>query len=193
MRALALAASLALVVTHWQERDAWLWVGLALVVLNVVGLVANRQRPAGVAPPAESVREDDGSVTLLDLLREPGVAAALAGGPARWRQVSHLSERFDPMGIEEVVGYVWLECEDDGWSIGLGEELKPFLDLDLDELDDPAVAVLRGHRDVDEAWHEDREVYRVRTRHPLGVIEFAGLAARALVSHHDTVSRDRSR
>ena len=78
---------------------------------------------------------------------------------------------------------MWIE-NDEGWAIGLGDEVKPYVDLDIDETHDPLISVLKAHPAVEEAFHEDREVYRVEQRQPLSTEEFAALAARALVSHH---------
>jgi hypothetical protein len=44
MRVIALAASLALVVIHWDRESAWFWVGVALTALNVVGFLSTRWR-----------------------------------------------------------------------------------------------------------------------------------------------------
>lgn len=175
MRAVAVAAALLLVLTHWQERDGWFWAGLVLAALNLLALWRSRS----------AVADDASSHRLVDLLSSPGVASALAAGPQLWRQVSHLEdERFDPVPVEELAEFVWLERDHEGWSIGLGDEAKPYLDLDTDEREDPVIAVLRSHPAVHDACHEDREVYRTAQHRPLGAADFAELAARALVSHH---------
>jgi hypothetical protein len=194
MRALALAASGALVVVHRAERGAWFWVGVALVILNVSGLLRARARagrpdPLATGAPGADHRSPGGQSRRLDeLLALPGVAAALAAGPRRWQQVSYLDDtRFEPASVEELAAFVWLENHE-GWSIGLGDEVKPYLDLDLDEATDPVITVLRSHWAVSDAFHEDREVYRVEQRAPISTEEFAELAARALVSHHQYVA-----
>lgn len=189
MRALALAASVGLVVVYWDERGAWFWLGVVLVVLNVAGFLASTSSAPGGEPftgPESAVSADsDAEEHRLDeLLALPGVAAALAAGPEVWRQVSYLDDPLGPTTAEELAEFVWLEHDDDGWSIGLGDEVKPYLDLDVPEEDDPIIAVLEGHPAVEDAYHEDREVYRVEERHPLSTQEFAELAARALVAHH---------
>jgi hypothetical protein len=193
MRGLALAASLALVVVYWDERGAWFWVGVALVVLTVGGFLAGRDRADEADRPTASRvsgglpldAEGDGRSHRLDeLLSLPGVTAAFAAGPPLWRQVSHLDDtRFEPTTAQELAAYIWLE-HDEGWAIGLGDEVQPYLDLDIDEEDDPVVAVLRNHPAVEDAFHADREVYMVEQRRPLSTEEFAELAARALVAHH---------
>lgn len=188
MRALALAASVGLVVVHWDERGAWFWVGVALVVLNVAGFLASRSSSPGGAltgPESGVSADSDAEEHRLDeLLALPGVAAALAAGPEVWRQVSYLDDPLGSTTAEELAEFIWLEHHDDGWAIGLGDEVKPYLDLDVPEEDDPIIAVLKGHPAVEDAYHEDREVYRVEQRRPLSTEEFAELATRALVSHH---------
>ena len=91
--------------------------------------------------------------------------------------------QFEPTTAEELAAFVWIE-HDEEWAIGLGDEIKPYVDLDIDEADDPVISVLKNHPAVREAFHEDREVYRIEQRRPISTDEFAELAARALVSHH---------
>lgn len=183
MRAVALMASLALVVVHLEDRGAWFWVGVGLTLLNLAGILAAWSRTRMPTGRQDEQREPGGSHTLGELLSLPGVAAALASGPPLWQQVSYLDDPLGPMPVDELAEYIWIE-DHDGWGIGLGDEVKPYLDLDLDEDHDPIVAVLRAHPAVADAYHEDREVYRVEQRRPIGTEEFAELAARALVSHH---------
>lgn len=184
-RVAALVASFMLVVVHWDERGSWFWVGVALFVLNVVGLLGNG---AGSSPrigaPDRSVAEtEDQSHRLVELLGEPGVAAAFAEGPQEWRQVSYLEDPLEPITVEELAEHVWIEHHD-GWEIGLGEELKPYLDLDVEESDDPMVAVLLADPRIVDAYHEDREVYRIEARRTVSIEELAPLVARGLVAHH---------
>lgn len=40
MRWIALTASVALVVTHWDRQSAWFWVGVGLVALSLPGVAA---------------------------------------------------------------------------------------------------------------------------------------------------------
>lgn len=183
LRTLALTASIGLVLVNRDERGAGFWVGVALVGLNLVGLLAHRTRAAGDA--SRDHRPEEGRSHLLgDMLRVPGVAAALAAGPPQWRQVSYLDDFLcEPSTAEQLAAYIWIEY-DDGWEIGLGDEVKPYLDLDIAETDDPVIGVLETHPAVAEAYHEDREVYRVVQRQPMSAEEFAVLAAHALVSHH---------
>ena len=41
MRLLAIAATGALVVIHWDDRGTWFWVGSVLLLANLVGLAAH--------------------------------------------------------------------------------------------------------------------------------------------------------
>jgi hypothetical protein len=185
MRSLALAASAALVVIHAGERGPWFWVGLALVALNVGGFLWRRFRADQGLPSAGQRRASRQSHRLDELLSLPDVAAALAEGPRRWRQVSHLeTAAFEPTTAQELAAFVWIEQDDEGWTIALGDEVWPYVDLDMDEAVDPVIEVLVSHPGVEGAFHEDREVYRIEQRRPLGTGEVAELAARALVSHH---------
>lgn len=195
MRTIALMASAALILIYWDERGAWFWVGVALVVLNVIGLLSASSRAArGGARvagsqtlgglPLDPRREDGLSQRLEELLTLPGVSAAFAAGPRRWRQVSYLDDtQFEPSTAEELAAFIWIEHHE-GWTIGLGDEVKPYFDLDMDDNDDPLISVLKAHPAVEDAFHEDREVYRIEQRQPISPEEFAELAARALVSHH---------
>ena len=149
MRWIALTASVALVVTHWDRESAWFWVGVGLVALSL-----------------------------------PGVAAAFAAGPQQWHQVSYVGDdRLEPTTAQEIAHHVWIEHQQ-GWEIGLGDEVKPYLDLDIDESEDPIIGVLEAHPSVEDAFHEDREVYGIEHREPLSTEELAVLVARALVAHH---------
>ena len=181
MRTIAVTASVALILIHRDERGAWFWVGVALLVLNLLGFLAARSRGAR---GGDGEREDARSHRLEELLSLPGVAAAFAAGPELWRQVSYLDDtQFEPTTAAELAAFVWIE-DDQGWTIGLGDEVKPYVDLDIDEADDPVIRVLEAHPAVAEAVHEDRELYRIEQRQPISTEEFAELAARALVSHH---------
>lgn len=193
MRALALVASAALVITHWDERGAWFWLGVSLLVLNVAGILTTRSLAGHAEPPIASPwpdpRVDDQpeigkSHRLVEFLSSPGVAEAFAQGPQIWRQVSyHEHAQVEPTTAHELAAFVWLE-HDEGWAIDLGDEIKPYVDLDIEDADDPAIIVLKSHPAVADAFHGEREVYRVEERRPIGPDEFAELAARALVSHH---------
>lgn len=187
-----MTASVALVVVHWDERGVWFWVGTALVFLNIGGFLATRSRAVRGEPPngphgssdVPQDSEDERSHRLDELLSLPGVAAAFAAGPPLWRQVSYLDDPpLEPTTPEDLAAFIWLEY-DDGWTIGLGDEVKPYVDLDIPEEDDPVIHVLQSHPAVKDAYHEDREVYRVEQRRPISSEEFAELTARALVSHH---------
>lgn len=197
MRAVAVIAAIVLVVTHWRERDVWFVLGVVALGLNVVGIVAQvaaRDRAAtGSGHVALGDDTEDTAGTdqrLSELIHLPGVAAALAAGPAQWKQVSCLEDDVGPCAIDELVEYMWIVTSPDReWEVAVGDEVKPYLDLDVDE-PDPLVEALAGHPLVTDAWHEDREVYLAAVEPGMTVEEFAALGARALVAHHlDAVRR----
>ena len=188
MRLIALAIGVALVVAHVEERGSFFWLGIAIVVLNGIGLLALVAAGSGSAAeesPSRAVEEaDEVDSKLAELRHLPGVAQALAAAPPQWRQVTYFDHTFEPTDLDWLADYVWITTEDDGWGLGLGDEVKPFVDLDMDESDDPALTVFAADPRVAEAFHEDREVYRVATRTPLTTAEFAVLAIQALSAHH---------
>lgn len=163
------------------ERDGWFWLGAALLAVNVVGLLVSLR---GGARPVGGAGSGGGDVTLAELRGVPGLAAALASGPDLWQQVSRFDDQVRaPAPLEELVTAVWI-TRDDGWTFRVGDEVEPYVDLDVPEEDDPALHVLAAHGSVAGAWREDRTVYRVVERRPISVEEFAVLAAQALVAHH---------
>lgn len=200
MRALATAAALALIVTHWSERDAWFVLGVVALVLNVAGIAgkllgprlvesgpaAYHDRPGGQDDEAAEVHDQ----LLSDLAELPAVAAALAEAPEVWRQVSYLDDELDACAFGELIEFVWIETSPDReWAIAFGDEVKPYVDLDVDD-PDPLLEVLLAHPLVSDAWHEDREVYRAVVEPAMTVEEFAALGTRALIAHHlDAVRR----
>ncbi|WP_323793992.1 hypothetical protein [Nocardioides sp.] len=190
MRLIALAIGVALVVTEVGERGAFFWLGIAIVVLNGIGLVAMvlaGSGPAVVAterPERPEPAREEVDVTLAELRDLPSVAQALAAAPPQWRQVTYFDDAFDPTDLPWLADYVWLTTEDDGWGLGLGDEVKPYVDLDMDESDDPVLTVFTADPRVATAYHEDREVYRVETGTPMTTEEFAVLAIEALSAHH---------
>jgi hypothetical protein len=188
MRTIAVTASVALIVIHWDAGGAWFWV--VLVVLNLVGILTSGSQAArggetvtGSRPPGDllfaRLREDGESHRMEELLSLPGVAAAFAAGPRLWHQVSYLDDhQFDPTTAEELAAFIWIENQD-GWAIAVRDDVKPCLDLDIEETDDPLIRVLKAHPAVEDAFHEDREVYRIEHREPINTEVFAELAARA--------------
>lgn len=176
MRTVAVAASMALIVRYWDERGGLFWLGTALLALNVVGLLASRAADVETRAESEAQR-------LSDLLHVPGVAAAFAAGPRHWRQVSYLDEPMDPAAVDELAGFMWVE-KDDGWTLAVEDEVKPYVDLDVEEARDPVLRVLEAHPAIGSAWHEDREVYRAMASRRITLEDFAALAARAVVAHH---------
>ena len=136
------------------------------------------------ATPEPAVDAGTDSEIMLGRPDMPEVVAAFEAGPAEWCQVSGLNnQRFDPVPWRFIAEHVWLGFDED-WTIALEDEVKPFVDLDLDPDDDPVLTVLKGHPAISDAWHEDREVYGVDCRGDITVVEFAELVARALVVHH---------
>jgi hypothetical protein len=81
-----------------------------------------------------------------------------------------------------LVDYVWLNAEDGTWTLALGDECFPLLDLDNDS--DPVLAALRDHADVADAYHEDREVFVFSTTRNLTAAEATVLAVQALTAGH---------
>lgn len=189
VRAAAIAASIYLVATHADRLDEWFWAGLVLLVMNAVSLVA-QVRARSRQPRGPEPREGD-DVRLADLLTDHSVAVAWATAPEWWEQVAHLEEDLGPVFARELAEFVWITVDGDEWSIGLGDEVKPYVDLDAPEDRDAVLTVLRAHPAVAEAWHEDRELYVVRTALPLEQDRFARLAARALASGHNEARRRR--
>lgn len=187
---MALAAAIYLVVAHATDRGPWFWVGLVLVALNVGGIVTQARSSrgpvaAGTPAPDPEAAPEVSSVRLVELLTDPAVAAAWASAPAEWVQVSYLDDPsgpVDPMPAVELAEWVWLSRDRWSWDIAVGDELKPFLDLDAPDDQDAVLGVLRAHPAVAEAWHEDREVYVVQLRDDLPLDTFAPLAARALAA-----------
>src|SRR5680860_488058 len=89
IRTFALTASVALIIIYWDERGAWFWLGVALVVLNLIGLLSARSQATRGGEqltgsqtlgdlPLDRQREDGPSHRLEELLSLPGVAAAFA-------------------------------------------------------------------------------------------------------------------
>lgn len=185
-RAAALAASVYLVIAYADERGTWFWVGLLLVVLNLTGLVAQVRSRGRVSEPVQPASDlDADSVRLVDVLGDPAVVSAWATAPPSWVQVAYLDDPsgpLEPAPAAALAAYVWLARDGEEWQVAVGDEVKPYLDLDAPEDDDAVLRVLRSHPAVAEAWHEDREVYVVRPRHTMPLDRFARLAARALAS-----------
>lgn len=193
-RLAALLAATALLAVHWSDRGTWFWVGATLFVLNLLGLAHSRANgsasdsgPPRLGPhamaPTRAGEPNEGTEVILGHLDVPEVVAAFEEGPDDWVQVSYLDdEQLGSVSWRFIAEYVWLEF-DGQWSVGLGDEVKPYLDLDMNPEDDPLLSVLRTHSAVREAWHEDREVYAIEQRAPMTVRDFAELVARALVAH----------
>jgi len=197
MRLIALAAGVALIALNWDDKGGLFWVGVAVVALNAAALAVQRasspitrpaEPPVPTTPPRDPQPDHDlgpeVDATISDLLHLPAVAEALAEAPSRWRQVTYFDQTFDPVPLTDLVDHVWVLDDEDGWSMALGDEVKPLVDLDVDESDDAALAVFLADARVSDAYHEDREVYRVETSTSLTTEEFAVLAVRALTAQH---------
>lgn len=188
VRAVVVGLLVIFVVAQAVQRDwAWLAAGTALLLLNLVLWREYRASgPSGAtttgAPDEEA---PDVDATLSELMGLPGVAEAWRSGPDVWRQVSYLDDEDDlSMPAREVADYAWVTCSDGEWSVAVGDELKPLLDLDLPGDQDPLVTTLAAHRGVAQVHHSDREQYDVVLSAPVRLAELASLAARGLVSHH---------
>lgn len=199
LRALVIGVLAVYVPFQLTQRD-WLWtaVGAVLLVLNLLSW--RRRGPSG--PVASAPAGGDGpvtaggvDVTLGELMARPELQEIWGSGPAVWRQVSHLGEGDDlDLPAAEVADHVWISEDDDvpsaqtRWLVAVDDELKPLLDLDRAEEEDPLVAVIAGHPAVAEVMHTDREEYLVVTRTSLTLEEVAELAARGLIAHHREAS-----
>jgi len=187
-RAIAFLCAVALVALYWDDRNGFFWLGVILLVVGVVRLVAVRATQAGhrssafVADPRSTGEAPTHrSWLLVELLEVPAVAKALSEGPETWRQVAYFDDDFDPAPPGELAEFIWIQHDDD-WSVAVGDELKPYLDLDIPAEDDAIVRVLGAHPEVTDARHENREVYEVESRGQFDVATFAGLALRALTA-----------
>lgn len=204
-RAVVVAGLLILLLGNLAEGD-WAWVGIfaAVVALNL--WTWRRQRSierdaAGVSgPAADRLLPAAIEVTLADLLDRPRVRDAWAVGPAMWQQGGPvgggLPEEDLHLSSAEVAEYVWITVVDEDdetptWSVGVGDELKPLMDLDLDVHEDRLVAVLGSHPAVAAVDHSDREQYEVTVRGRMSLDDIAVLVARGLIAHHlDMLRRD---
>jgi hypothetical protein len=169
----------------------------ALLVINLVlwwvHLRSSRREEAGLGLAGRTGLTEPGvDATIAELLDRPAVAAAWSARPDVWRQVSYIEEGDDlATPAEDVAESIWITSDDEEgeWSVSVGDELKPLLDLDVDEDEDPLVLTLRSHPAVAEAGHMDREVYVATLRAPLTLDEFTVLAIRGLLAHHDDAVR----
>lgn len=177
-------------------RDEWSWalVTAALLALNVVSWRRQTTRTGSTsASDSDDLGPPDGvEVRLATLLHRLPVQRAWSAGPAVWQQAAHVKGGDDlQLSAAEVADHVWIG-RDPGrlrgappeWSVAVDDELKPLLDLDLVEEQDPLVRVLAEHPSTTDVAHVDREVYCFAERHPMTLEEVAVLAARGLIAHH---------
>lgn len=190
-RGVVVAVLVAFVVLQVVQRDwPWLLAGCALLLLNVVSWRAQLSM-AGRGVPLVPTGAD---MTLSELLDRPAVRHAWDAAPAVWHQVSYLVDEEDlSLEAAEVADHVWIISGAETqwhWSVAVGDELKPLLDLDVDQDADPLIATVSAHPAVAEVDHVDREEYAVVLRAPMTLDEVAALAVRGLVAHHlDAVRR----
>jgi hypothetical protein len=130
---------------------------------------------------------------LSDVSTDPDVAAALERSPALWRSCmsgdASTGGRQEHLSLtrQELVDHVWLEAEEGRWTMALGDELFPLLDLDDDG--DFVLTSLQGHADVAAADHEDRELFVFTTTRTLTAAEAAVLALVVLTAAHSRALR----
>ncbi|QIK74292.1 hypothetical protein [Nocardioides piscis] len=185
------------------QRD-WPWVGVmtALLVANIASWRAQQNRslqPRAPAVPKGALVPPGVDVTLRELLDRPAVRQAWSTAPVVWQQVSYLDDEENlSLTADEVANFVWVSTHDVGpsqtqsahWSVGIGDELKPVLDLDVPEDEDALTATLADSPAVGEVAHMDREDYEVTLAAPMTLDEIAALAAQGLIAHHlDAVRR----
>ncbi len=90
--------------------------------------------------------------------------------------------------LEEILEWIWVTADDGMWSFSVGEQLKPLVDLDADEEDDPVLVTLLGEQRVVRANHEDRELYCAEVTSALSVEDATALFLRALTRGHEALA-----
>jgi hypothetical protein len=142
--------------------------------------------------PNGARQPDVAEVSLADVRDLPLVAAAIAAAPTEWGGTTWAYGEAEPVdasaSLEELLDWIWVEADDGVWSLSLGEELKPLVDLDADEEDDPVLMTLLAEHRVHRAYHEDRELYCVEVTSPLSVEDAAALFLRALTRGHEALA-----
>ncbi|UUZ60448.1 hypothetical protein [Nocardioides sp. B-3] len=199
LRGLVVGMLIVFVGVEVTQRD-WSWVGVGTVLL-LANIASWRHQLSGAGRPATpgadgTLVPHDVDLTLGALLDRPSVRQARDAAPAVWQQVLDLVEEVDlSMEASDVAELVWLTTDDAAhgpwhWSVAVGDELKPLLDLDVPEDQDPFVATVSAHPAVADVAHVDREEYAVVLRSPMTLDEMAVLAVHGLVAHHrDAVRR----
>ena len=142
---------------------------------------------------ATGARQPDvAEVSLADVRDLPGVAAAIAAAPSEWRGTTWAYGETEPVdasaSLEELLDWIWVGADDGVWSLSLGEELKPLVDLDADEEDDLVLLTLLEEPRVQRAYHEDRELYCAEVTSPLSAEDAAALFLRALTRGHEALA-----
>ncbi|PPK92203.1 hypothetical protein CLV92_11665 [Kineococcus xinjiangensis] len=140
-----------------------------------------------------AVRELQGrpeELSLSSFGTDPVFAAAQRSCPPLWRNclLAEYDDVADPseldIAVEELLPLAWIARAGTGWALSVADAWKAFVDLRLDEEEDPAIDVLRGHPGVIEARHEHTEVYSWTTRAAMTPAEAAALGLRALAAGH---------
>ncbi|MBT0768273.1 hypothetical protein KIH74_05025 [Kineosporia sp. J2-2] len=134
--------------------------------------------------PSDPVPGLEPADTLLGRLDAPEVAAARAVCPSRWVSIPEgLDDDDFTFTTEEVCQEVGFGSGDEGaWSLFLHDSIRPVVDVDVDDAQDPLLRTLRAHPLVVEAEHSDRELYEWRTRGEPSEGEMAALALTGLAA-----------
>ena len=131
-------------------------------------------------------------VALEDVRHLPRVAATIAAAPSEWRGTTWSYGDDDPVDaslpLEQLLAWMWVGADGGVWNFSLGDELKPLIDLDADEEDDPVLATLLEEPRVSRAYHEDRELYCAEVSAALSLEDAAALFLRALTRGHAAVA-----
>ena len=147
-------------------------------------------------PAAGGERQRDvEEVSLADVRDLPRVAAAIAAAPSEWRGTTWAyRDEDEPLdasaSLDEVLEWALVMADDGRWDFSVADELKPLIDLDADDEDDPVLATLLEEPRIGRAYHEDRELYCAEVTSPLTVEEAAALFLRALTRGHEVVAAD---
>lgn len=149
----------------------------------------------GVGATAGGARQPDADeVSLQDLRHLPRVAAEIAAAPSEWRGSTWMDGEDEPVDaslpLQELLPWMWVGADGGVWNFSVGDELKPLLDLDSDEEDDPVLATLLEEPRVSRAYHEDRELYCAEVSAALSLEDAAALFLRALARGHAAVAAD---
>ncbi|MBT0770242.1 hypothetical protein KIH74_14975 [Kineosporia sp. J2-2] len=143
-----------------------------------------------LAPPEPEPGLDPAD-TLLGKLYSPEVAAARAACPSRW---VGLPEGLDDDDLtfttEEVCAEVGFGPGEEGeWSLFLHDGIRPVVDVEVRDEDDPLLRTLLSHPLVVQAEHSDRELYEWSTVGAPSEGEMAALVLRGLAAAQERALR----